>query len=299
VKRLTTGSGHLPMVTSCCPGWVDFMEKFHPDMMDHFSTCKSPHEMLGALAKSYYAEKAGVDPAKMYMVSIMPCTAKKFEIQRCKEMSSSGYQDVDVSLTTRELARMIKQSGIDFETIPDEQPDCILGAYTGAATIFGATGGVMEAALRTAYFYVTGKEAPALDFYATRGLKGVKEAAINVAGTEVRIAVAHGLSNVEAVINKIREAEASGGELPYHFIEVMACPGGCVAGGGQPYGVTDELRKQRAAGLYDEDHSGLWRCSHNNPYIKQIYTEFLGEPLGHKSHHLLHTTYTSRPEYKR
>jgi NADH-quinone oxidoreductase subunit G len=299
VKRLTTGSGHLPMVTSCCPGWVDFMEKFHPDMMDHFSTCKSPHEMLGALAKSYYAEKAGVDPAKMYMVSIMPCTAKKFEIQRSKEMSSSGYQDVDISLTTRELARMIKQSGIDFETIPDEQPDCILGAYTGAGTIFGATGGVMEAALRTAYFYVTGKEAPALDFYATRGLKGVKEATINVAGTDVRIAIAHGLSNVEAVINKIREAEATGAELPYHFIEVMACPGGCVAGGGQPYGVTDELRTQRAAGLYGEDHSSLWRCSHNNPYIKQLYTEFLGEPLGPKSHHLLHTTYTSRPEYKR
>ena len=299
VKRLTTGSGHLPMVTSCCPGWVDFMEKFHSDMMDHFSTCKSPHEMLGAMAKTYYAEKAGVDPAKMYMVSIMPCTAKKFEIQRCKEMSSSGFQDVDISLTTRELARMIKQSGIDFETIPDEQPDCILGAYTGAATIFGATGGVMEAALRTAYFYVTGEEAPALDFYATRGLKGVKEAAINVAGTEVRIAVAHGLSNVEQVLDKIRAAEVSGGELPYHFIEVMACPGGCVAGGGQPYGVTDELRTKRAAGLYDEDHSGLWRCSHQNPYIKQIYTEFLGEPLGHKSHNLLHTTYTSRPEYKR
>jgi iron-only hydrogenase group A len=299
VKRLTTGSGPLPMLTSCCPGWVDFMEKYHSDMIDHFSSCKSPHAMVGALVKSYYAKKQGIDPAKIYMVSIMPCTAKKFEIIRSKEMASSGQQDIDVSLTTRELARMIKQSGIDFNSIPEGQPDCLLGAYTGAATIFGATGGVMEAALRTAYFFVTGKEAPSLDFKATRGLKGVKEAAVDVAGTTVRIAIAHGLANVEQVVNKVRAAEDAGEEMPYHFIEVMACPGGCVAGGGQPYGVTNELRVKRAAGLYKEDQAALWRCSHENPYVKQLYTEFLGEAGGHKSEEFLHTHYVSRPEYQR
>jgi iron-only hydrogenase group A len=299
VKRLTTGSGPLPMLTSCCPGWVDFMEKYHSDMIDHFSSCKSPHQMVGALVKSYYAKKQGIDPAKIYMVSIMPCTAKKAEIIRSKEMSSSGYQDVDISLTTRELARMIKESGIDFVGIPEGQPDCLLGAYTGAATIFGATGGVMEAALRTAYFFVTGKEAPSIDFKATRGLTGIKEAAVDVAGTTVRIAIAHGLSNVEQVVNKVRAAEESGAEMPYHFIEVMACPGGCVAGGGQPYGVTNELRVKRAAGLYKEDQAALWRCSHQNPYIKQLYTEFLGEAGGHKSEEILHTHYVARPEYKR
>ena len=233
------------------------------------------------------------------MVSIMPCTAKKSEIIRSKDMSASGFQDVDVSLTTREFARMIKQSGIDFVTIPDEQPDHMLGAYTGAGTIFGATGGVMEAALRTAYFYVTGQDAPRVEFEVTRGLKGVKEGKLEIAGKEIRIAVAHGLANVEQVLDKVRSAKAAGEEIPYHFIEVMACSGGCVGGGGQPYGATNELRAKRAAGLYSEDQSGLWRCSHHNPYIKQLYSEFLGEPASHKAHELLHTGYQVLPEYKR
>lgn len=298
-SRLLEGTGTLPLITSCCPGWVDFMEKFHGDMIDHFSSCKSPHEMVGALSKTYYAHKMGIDPAKVFVVSVMPCTAKKSEIIRSKEMSSSGYQDVDVSLTTREFARMIKQSGIDFVSIPEEQPDHMLGAYTGAGTIFGATGGVMEAALRTAHYYVTGHDAPRVDFEMTRGLEGVKEGKINVAGKEIRVAVAHGLANVEQVIDKVRAAREAGEEPPYHFIEVMACAGGCVGGGGQPYGATNELRTKRAAGLYQEDQAGLWRCSHHNPYIKQLYAEFLGEIGGHEAHELLHTSYQVLPEYKR
>jgi NADH-quinone oxidoreductase subunit G len=298
-SRFIDGKGELPLITTCCPGWVSFMEKFHGDMIPHFSSCKSPHAMVGALAKTYYAEKQGIDPAKIYMVSIMPCTAKKSEIIRSKEMHSSGYQDVDISLTTREFARMIKQSGIDFATIPDEQPDCLLGAYTGAGTIFGATGGVMEAALRSAVYFITGKDAAHVEFKQTRGLKGVKEAEIEVAGKTVRIAVAHGLANVEQVLDKIRAAKAAGEEPPSHFVEVMACPGGCVGGGGQPYGATNELRVKRAAGLYAEDQSGLWRCSHHNPYIKQLYDEFLGEPDGPKSQELLHTSYQVLPEYRR
>ena len=297
--RLLEGKGELPLITSCCPAWVDFMEKFHGDMIQHFSSCKSPHELIGALAKTYYAEQQGIDPSKIFMVSIMPCTAKKAEIIRSKEMHSSGYQDVDVSLTTREFARMIKRSGIDFLTIPDEQPDHILGAYTGAGTIFGATGGVMEAALRTAHYFITGKEARQIEFEVTRGLKGVKEGAIEIAGKTIRIAVAHGLANVEQVIKKVRAAKVAGEETPYHFIEVMACPGGCVGGGGQPYGATNELRTKRAAGLYGDDRTGLWRCSHQNPYIKQLYADYLGEPGSHKAEELLHTSYQVLPEYKR
>lgn len=297
--RLLEGTGALPLITSCCPGWVDFMEKFHGDMIDHFSSCKSPHEMVGVLSKTYYAEKMGIDPAKIFVVSVMPCTAKKSEIIRSKEMMSSGYQDVDVSLTTREFARMIKQSGIDFVSIPEEQPDHMLGAYTGAGTIFGATGGVMEAALRTAHYYVTGEDAPRVDFEMTRGLKGVKEGKLTVAGKELRVAVAHGLANVEQVIDKVRAAKEAGEEPPYHFIEVMACAGGCVGGGGQPYGATNELRTKRAAGLYQEDQAGLWRCSHHNPYIKELYASYLGEIGGHRAHELLHTSYQVLPEYKR
>jgi NADH-quinone oxidoreductase subunit G len=299
VKRFTTPGATLPLITTCCPSWVDFMEKFHNDMIPNFSSCKSPQAMVGALAKTYYAEKMGLDPAKIYVVSIMPCTAKKFEIIRSKEMASSGYQDVDVSLTTRELARMIKQSGIHFRGIPEEQPDHILGAYTGAATIFGATGGVMEAALRTAYNLITGSNPARVEFQATRGLQGVKEGKVTIAGNEVRFAVAHGLGNVETVLDRVRAARDAGTEPPYHFIEVMACPGGCVGGGGQPYGVTDNLRAKRAAGLYQEDQGGLWRCSHDNPYIQELYRDFLGEPLGHKSEQLLHTSYTPRPTYRR
>jgi iron-only hydrogenase group A len=298
VKRFTQG-GELPLITSCCPAWVDFMEKYHQDFMPNFSSCKSPHEMVGALAKTYFAEKMKIDPAKIHMVSIMPCTAKKWEVQRSEEMKSSGFQDVDVSLTTRELARMIKQAGIDFKNIPEAQPDLLLGGYSGAGTIFGATGGVMEAALRTANHMVTGQNLPKPDFTPVRGLKGVKEAEIMVAGKTIKIAVAHGLGNVEAVLTKIRDAKAKGEAVPYQFVEVMACPGGCVGGGGQPYGISDAVRQQRAKGLYNEDQAGLWRNSHDNPYIQTLYKEFLGEPAGEKSHHLLHTEYVKRPTYQR
>jgi NADH-quinone oxidoreductase subunit G len=214
-------------------------------------------------------------------------------------MSASGFQDVDISLTTRELYRMIKQSGVDFNTIKGEEADSLLGEYTGAGTIFGATGGVMEAALRTAAHYVTGEKLTKLEFEDVRGIKGVKETKINVGGHEVRIAVAHGLANVEYVINKIREAKKNGEELPYHFVEVMACPGGCVGGGGQPYGVTNELRIARAKGLYSEDSGTTIRSSHENPEVIALYKDFLGEPLGEKAHHLLHTSYKPRESYQR
>ena len=252
VERLVHKKGELPLITSCCPAWVDFMEKFHSDMINHFSTCKSPHEIIGTLSKTYYAEKNKIDPAKIYMVSIMPCTAKKYEITRSDEMFASGFQDIDVAITTRELARMIKQAGIDFMNLPDEEADSLLGDYTGAGVIFGATGGVMEAALRTAYNLVTGKELEDVNFIKTRGLEFIKEAEIDINGTKIRIAVAHGLSHVEEVLNRIRQAKKEGKEIPYHFIEVMACPGGCVGGGGQPYNVTDALRLKRAAAIYQD-----------------------------------------------
>ncbi|HOE68483.1 MAG TPA: NADH-dependent [FeFe] hydrogenase, group A6 [Candidatus Omnitrophota bacterium] len=299
VERFAHKKGPLPLITTCCPSWVDFMEKFHSDMIPYFSSAKSPHEMVGALVKTYYAEKKKLDPAKIKVISIMPCTAKKFEISRSREMSASGYQDVDVVLTTREMARMVKQAGIDFVNLPEEECDHILGDYSGAGTIFGATGGVMEAALRTAYSFVTGKKLPKVEFENVRGLKEVKETSINIEGTEVRIAVAHGLANVEYVLNQIRTARKEGKPPPYHFVEVMACPGGCVGGGGQPYGVTDELRVARSKGLYSEDEALTIRCSHENPYVQQLYKEFLGKPLGEKSHRLLHTKYQPLPVYRR
>ncbi len=303
ISRLTKKTAPLPLITTCCPAWVDFMEKFACDVMENFSTAKSPQEMMGALVKTYYAEKAGLDKNKLYNVSIMPCTAKKYELQRSKDMSSSGASvDVDVVLTTREFARMIKQAGIDLVNLPDGEADNILGQYTGAGTIFGNTGGVMEAALRTAYELITNKRLDSVDFLAVRGLKGVKEATIDVDGTPVRVAVASGLGNVEYVLNRIREWKANGSkeaDIPWHFIEVMACPGGCIAGGGQPYGVSDELRRKRTEGLYDDDRDCGFRRSHENPMVAQLYKDFLGAPLSEKSHHLLHTHYTCRPMYKR
>lgn len=297
--RFLHKKGPLPLITTCCPSWVDFMEKFHGDMIPHFSSAKSPHEMLGAMAKTYYAQKRGIDPAKIRVVSVMPCTAKKFEVHRNKDMNSSGFQDVDVALTTREAARMIRQAGIDFNNLPDEECDNPLGEYSGAGTIFGATGGVMEAALRTAHHLITKEKLHKLEFENVRGLKGVKETKITIQGIEIRIAVAHGLANVEAVLTKIRDAVKAGTEIPYHFVEVMACYGGCVAGGGQPYGVTDEIRRLRTQGLYGEDDGKSVRCSHENPSINKLYTEFLGEPLGEKAHHYLHTHYTERALYQR
>ena len=299
IERFVHKRGPLPLITSCCPSWTDFMEKRHYDFIDNFSTAKSPQQMLGVLAKTYYAEKLKIDPAKIYMVSIMPCTAKKYELSRTEEMFASGFKDVDVALTTRELARMLKQSGIDFLNLADAEPDSILGDYTGAGTIFGATGGVMEAALRTAYFYATGKKLAKVEVEAVRGLDGVKEGVIDVAGTKVRVAVAHGLANVETVLDRVREARKRGEESPYHFIEVMACPGGCIGGGGQPYGVDNERRKLRIAGIYQDDRDRTLRHSHENPEVIKLYDEFLGKPLGPKAHELLHTRYTARPLYKR
>ncbi len=297
VERFVNKKGPLPLITSCCPAWVDYLEKYYGDMIDLFSSAKSPHEMVGALSKTYYAQKKNIDPAKIKVISIMPCTAKKYEISRAADMSASGYQDVDVSLTTRELIRMIRQAGIDFRQLPDESADLLLGDYAGAGTIFGATGGVMEAALRTAYAAITGEELKNVNFNAVRGLQGIKETVVNIKGAEVRIAVAHGLRNVGAIMNKVRDARQKNEPLPYHFIEVMACPGGCVGGGGQPYMVNDEIRRQRAKGLYDEDAGLKHRCSHENFYVQQLYRDFLEKPLSHKSHELLHTKYRSRPLY--
>ncbi len=299
IERFAHKRGALPLITSCCPSWTDFMEKRHYDFIDNFSTAKSPQQMLGVLAKTYYAQKLGLDPAKMFVVSIMPCTAKKYELSRTEEMYASGYKDVDVSLTTRELARMLKQSGIEFLQLADGAADSLLGDYSGAGTIFGATGGVMEAAIRTAYFYATGKKLDKIELEAVRGLQGVKEGTVMVGDAPVRVAVAHGLANVEQVLDRVREARKAGAESPYHFIEVMACPGGCIGGGGQPYGVDNERRRQRIAGLYQDDRECAVRYSHENPEVIRVYDEFLGKPLEGKAHDLLHTRYTARPVYKR
>ncbi len=299
VERFVHGKGELPLITSCCPSWVDYLEKFYGDMIPLFSSAKSPHEMVGALSKTYFAQTAKIDPAKMFMVSIMPCTSKKYEITRAEEMYASGFQDINVSLTTRELARMIKQAGIDFKNLPDEECDSILGEYAGAGTIFGATGGVMEAALRTAYKLITDRNLSKVEFENVRGLEGVKEATIDIDGTDVRVAVAHGLTNVSAVLDKVVEARKRGEKRPYDFIEVMACRGGCIAGGGQPYGVNDSVRRQRSKGVYRDDEASTIRCSHDNPEIQRIYRDFLERPLSHKSHELLHTHYKPRPLYNK
>jgi iron-only hydrogenase group A len=298
VHRLTN-QGTLPLITSCCPSWTDYMEKYYPDMIENFSTAKSPQMIQGAITKTYYAEKVGIDPAKIFSVSIMPCTSKKYELKRDDNMYASGYQDVDLSLTTRELARLIKASGILFEKLEEEQADSPIGMYSGAGTIFGVTGGVMEAAVRTAYSLVTKKELPNVKVDAARGMQGVKEGEVDLAGTKIKVAVAHGMANVRQVMDKIRAAREAGEEAPYHFIEVMACKGGCIAGGGQPYGTTDEIRNKRIMGLYEDDERGAIRCSHKNPEIIKIYQDFLGEPLGEKSHHLLHTQYKARALYRK
>jgi len=289
LKRLKT-NGVLPMTTSCSPGWIKFVEHNYPELLPNVSTCKSPQQMFGALAKTYYAEFAGIKPAEIFVVSIMPCTAKKYEAAR-PEMCDSGYRDVDVVLTTRELARMIKQAGIDFVSLREEAFDAPMGQYTGAGTIFGATGGVMEAALRTVYAVVKGESMPDLDIRPVRGLEGVKEAALEVGDLgEVKVAVAHGLANARRIMDRVVDGTAD-----YHFIEIMACPGGCVGGGGQPLPASNEKREKRAAALYmDDSRVQKFRQSHENPSIKTLYEEFLKEPLGKKSHKLLHTHYVER-----
>jgi len=297
IERFAHGKGELPLITSCCPAWVDYMEKYYSDMIPNFSTAKSPMMMLGSMIKTYYAQQAKIDAKDIVSVAIMPCTAKKHEIERSHDMESSGYHDVDVSLTTRELARMFKQAGIDFANLPDEPADNPLGEYAGAGTIFGVTGGVMEAALRTAYTLVTGENLKKVEFMDVRGMDGIKRAEIDIKGTKVRVAIAHGMVNVRDVLDEVKAAKAAGKELPFHFIEVMACRGGCIAGGGQPVGTTDEVRAKRTAGIYSDDEKSVIRCSHDNPSIKKIYAEFLGAPLSEKSHKLLHTHYTPRKLY--
>ncbi|HOS29389.1 MAG TPA: NADH-dependent [FeFe] hydrogenase, group A6 [Treponemataceae bacterium] len=297
VTRLTKG-GPIPMFTSCCPGWVDYAEKNLHDYLPNLSTAKSPQQMQGAITKTYFSDIVGAKPEKIYSVSIMPCTAKAYEARRNDTMKSSGAQDVDKVLTTREFAALIRLAGIDFANLEESQADSPIGPYSGAGTIFGATGGVMEAAVRTAYKLVVGKELGNLDYTAARGLENVKTAEVDLNGTKVRLCVIHQLSSVEPVMAEIRKARDEGKEPPYHFVEVMACRGGCVAGGGQPYGVTDEIRKQRAAALYQDDKDCEIRTSHQNPLITKIYKDFFGQPNSEKAHHLLHTHYEKRALYK-
>lgn len=287
LERMSKG-GALPLITSCSPGWINFVEGFYPELLPNVSTCKSPQQMFGALVKTYYPQKAGIDPSKIVSVSIMPCVAKKRESAR-PEMNGSGYRDVDVVLTTRELARMIKQSGFDFNKLADEEFDAPMGISTGAAVIFGTSGGVMEAALRTVYEVVTGKELANVDFKDIRGLTGVKEAEVDLDGKKVKVAIANGLKNARVILDKIKA-----GECDYQFVEIMCCPGGCIGGGGQPWGTTTATKEARMAGLYQVDSDKAIRQSHKNPAVKALYDEFLGKPLGHKSHELLHTHYTPR-----
>jgi iron-only hydrogenase group A len=301
LNRIKNG-GTLPMITSCSPGWIKFTEHFFPGLLPHLSSCKSPQQMFGAVAKTYYAEKTGIDPRNIIVVSVMPCTAKKYEAKRPEMDGAFEYWkqklnlseknlffDVDAVLTTRELARMLKQSGVDFENLPEETFDNPLGESTGAGVIFGATGGVMEAALRTAYEVFTGKTLTNLNFTGVRGMNGIKEAEIDLDGTKIKVAVAHTLKNARILLEQIEN-----GISPYTFIEVMTCPGGCLGGGGQPIPTNAEIRQKRADSIYAEDAHKVLRKSHENPEILRLYTDFLKEPLGEKSHHLLHTKYSNR-----
>lgn len=285
-------NGKLPMITSCSPGWIKYCEHYYNDFIENLSTCKSPHQMLGALTKSYYAEKMGIDPKKIFVVSIMPCTAKKYESAR-EELSVDGLQDVDAVLTTRELAKMIKESRVDFRDIEDASFDKVMGDSTGAAVIFGTTGGVMEAALRTVADILTGEDLKDIEYAPVRGLEGIKEATVKIGDLDVSVAVVHGTANAGILLERVRKGEAN-----YHFIEVMGCPGGCINGGGQPIIMnkenTEEVCKQRAQGLYSIDREMTHRKSHKNPEIKALYDDYLKEANGHKAHHLLHTHYVKR-----
>ena len=296
IDRVQNG-GVLPLITSCSPGWIKFCEFYYPELLPNLSSCKSPQQMQGALIKTWYAETHNIDPKDIVSVSVMPCTAKKFEISRDDE-NAAGVPDVDVVLTVRELARMIKRANIDLTMLPDEKFDPTMDVSTGAAVIFGATGGVMEAALRTAADTLTGKSLDSIDYEEVRGTDGIKEAVYNVAGMDVKVAVASGLSNAHEILKKVKNGEAD-----YHFIEIMCCPGGCVNGGGmpiQPSSVRNfvDIRKERAKVLYEEDKNLPLRKSHDNPVVKKCYAEYLGEPGSHKAHEILHTTYTPRPKMK-
>ena len=296
IDRVKNG-GVLPMITSCSPGWIKFCEHYYPEFIPNLSSCKSPHEMAGAMIKTYYAEKNGLDPKDIVVVSVMPCTAKKFEAKR-PELGNDGFADVDIVITTRELARMIKEAGIDFANLPEDDFDNLMGQSTGAAVIFGVTGGVMEAALRTAYEAISGEELKDVNFHAVRGMEGIKEATIKIGDLDVNVAVCSSTGKAAELLDSIRN-----GEKTYHFIEVMGCPGGCVNGGGQPIVTAQvrnwvDVRAERAKALYSEDEAKTLRKSHENPEIKALYADYLGEPNSHKAHELLHTTYTKRELYK-
>ena len=295
IDRFTNG-GTLPMITSCSPGWIRFIEMNYPEQLEHLSSCKSPHQMFGAIIKSYYAEKENIDPSKIFVVSVMPCTAKKFEKTR-DNMQGTGYDDVDSVITTRELAKMIKQANLEFINLEDSEFDSPMGEATGAGAIFGTTGGVMEAALRTAYETITGEELAKLDFEDVRGKTGIKKAAVKIGDVEVKVAVAHGLSNARKIMDEIKSGKAD-----YQFVEIMACPGGCVMGGGQPIRSSKDrneydVRKLRADCLYNIDEKSLIRKSHENPVIQKLYKDYLEKPGSHKAHELLHTTYIKREKY--
>ncbi|MBQ3237171.1 MAG: iron hydrogenase small subunit [Oscillospiraceae bacterium] len=302
--RIKNG-GVLPMITSCSPGWVNYCETYYADQLDHLSSCKSPHQMQGAIIKSYYAEKHGINPKDIFVVSVMPCTAKKFEKERPEMVNSEGLKDVDAVITTRELGDMIRRSGIVFTKLPDEEFDAdIMGEASGAGVIFGVTGGVMEAALRTVYHVLTGKEHGAIAFTSVRGFDGIKESQIEINGQILRFAVAHGMKNAKVLMEQIRK-----GESPYHFIEIMGCPGGCINGGGQPYvrpvflpnedhDILDTYMQKRASALYSEDQRNVLRQSHKNTQVQKLYEEFLGEPNSHKAHELLHTSYKGREPFR-
>ncbi len=292
-----TRKENLPLITSCSPGWIKYCEHYYPEMIPNLSTCKSPQGMFGATAKTYYARKEGIDPSKIFMVSVMPCTAKKFEAERLDHTAVKGLPDIDAVITVRELARMIKKAGIMFNMLPDGTFDSPFGLGSGAGTIFGATGGVMEAALRTAYETLTGEELKQLEFNEVRGTKGIKEATYNIAGNEIKVAVCSGTANAGKLLDMVKS-----GEKKYDFIEVMACPGGCVNGGGQPIQPAwirnnYDIKALRAAGLYEDDKNLPVRKSHENPDIKRVYEEFFGEPNSHKAHEILHTGYTPRSKY--
>ena len=303
LDRIQNG-GKLPMITSCSPGWVNYAEYNYGDLLPHLSSCKSPHQMFGAILKSYYCEKNGIEPKDMFVVSIMPCTAKKSEKER-PELSVNGLKDVDAVLTTRELAKLIKRSGINFVKLPDVEFDNdIVGDYTGAGVIFGTTGGVMEAALRTAAYKLTGEELGKADLKEVRGFEGIKTASYTLGGKEIKVAVAHGMKNAKVLLDEIRA-----GKSEYHFIEIMGCPGGCIAGGGQPFvkpcflpnedsDILDTFKAKRAAALYQEDESKPLRASHKNPQIIALYEQYLGEPNSHKAHDLLHTRYAAKERFK-
>jgi NADH-quinone oxidoreductase subunit G/NADP-reducing hydrogenase subunit HndD len=284
IERLTKG-GTLPMITSCSPGWINLIELMYPDLLGHLSTTKSPQQIFGVLVKTYYAEKNKIDPQDIVSVSIMPCTAKKAEAGR-EEMKSSGQQDIDYVLTTREIARMIKEAGVDFSNLKAEEFDDPLGISTGAGVIFGTTGGVMEAALRSVSEIMTGKTLECIEFHNVRGLTGIKEAEVTIGENRIKVAVVHTLANAQIIMENIRK-----GESDYHFIEIMACPGGCIGGGGQPLSTSPDIRKQRAAAIYECDTSAAIRKAHENPAVQELYATWLGKPLGEKSHHLLHTHY--------